>query len=531
MPNAVIYARYSSHGQTEQSIEGQLHDNYRWAEQNGMTVVAEYIDRALTGTKDQRPDFLRMIDDAANRQFEYVIVWKLDRFARNRYDSAIYKSKLKKYGVKVVSAMENITDSPEGIILEGLLESMAEYYSANLSENTIRGKRETAAKGYWNGGNPPLGYKVVDRKLVEDEKTAPIVRYVFEQYAKGESKAKVIQHLSSIGIKSVTGGELTYSCLNSVLRNQTYIGKPTYNGEIIEGLAEPLLSEDLFWKVQEQIKKRSIAPGAKKAKADYLLSGKVFCGECGQNMIGMCGRSKNGSQYFYYKCSNRRFPFRCQKKNERKDLMEQFVVEQTMQYILTPDQISNISHAVVQEYRKEFSDSKISEYQAVLNRIERELDRLVDALVDSPKVAHQKIYDRMESLGLQKSDLEDCIKKLSVASKISLSETEVSAWMWQFKDGDPSDIDFQRRIIDLFVNCVYVYHDRVVIFYNIRGGGKNVQYTDIKTAPDTKSEAVSGCSLLNTLACADGTKNEHWYVFVSGVLGLVIPITGGRVGK
>ena len=255
MPNAVIYARYSSHGQTEQSIEGQLHDNYRWAEQNGMTVVAEYIDRALTGTKDQRPDFLRMIDDAANKHFEYVIVWKLDRFARNRYDSAIYKSKLKKCGVKVVSAMENITDSPEGIILEGLLESMAEYYSANLSENTIRGKRETAAKGYWNGGHPPLGYKVVDRKLVEDEKTAPIVRYVFEQYAKGQSKAKVIQHLSSKGIKSVTGGELTYSCLNTVLRNQTYIGKPTYNGEVIEGLAEPLLSEDLFWKVQEQIKK------------------------------------------------------------------------------------------------------------------------------------------------------------------------------------------------------------------------------------------------------------------------------------
>ena len=213
------------------------------------------------------------------------------------------------------------------------------------------------------------------------------------------------------------------------------------------------------------------------------------------------------------------------------EILEKFVVEQTMNCILTPEQIESIASAVVKEYKKEFSDEKVSEYQAALSRVEKELDKLVDALVDSPKVAHQKIYDRMESLGLQKSDLEDCIKKLSVASKISLSETEVSAWMWQFKDGDPSDIDFQRRIIDLFVNCVYVYHDRVVIFYNIRGGGKNVQYTDIKTAPDTKSEAVSGCSLLNTLACADGTKNEHWYVFVSGVLGLVIPITGGRVGK
>lgn len=531
MPNAVIYARYSSHGQTEQSIEGQLHDNYRWAKQNGMTVVAEYIDRALSGTKDQRPDFLRMIDDAASRQFEYVIVWKLDRFARNRYDSAIYKSKLKKCGVKVVSAMENITDSPEGIILEGLLESMAEYYSANLSENTIRGKRETAAKGFWNGGHPPLGYKVENRKLVEDEKTAPIVRYVFEQYAKGESKAKVVQYLASRGIKSVTGGDLTYSCLNTVLRNQTYIGKPTYNGEIVVGLAEPLLSDDLFWKVQEQIKKRSIAPGAKKAKADYLLSGKVFCGECGENMVGMCGRSKNGSQYYYYRCSNRRFPYRCSKKNERKEILEQFVVEQTMRCVLTPDQIANISQAVVREYKKEFSGSKVSEYQAALNRIDKELDKLVDALVDSPKVAHQKIYDRMDSLGVQKADLEECIKKLSVASKISITEKEVSAWMWQFRDGDQSDIEFQRRIIDVFVNSVYVYHDRVVIFYNIRGGGRNVQYTDIKTTPDAKSGVESGCSFLNTLACTEDTKNEHWYVFVSGVLGLVIPIHGGRVEK
>ena len=128
--NAVIYARYSSHGQTEQSIEGQLHDNYAWAEQQGITVIGEYIDRALTGTKDQRPDFQRMIADAAKRQFELVIVWKLDRFARNRYDSAIYKARLKKYGVKVLSVKENITDSPEGIILEGLLESIPRHLCA-----------------------------------------------------------------------------------------------------------------------------------------------------------------------------------------------------------------------------------------------------------------------------------------------------------------------------------------------------------------------------------------------------------------
>ena len=148
---AVIYARYSSHAQNEQSIEGQLHDCYEWAQQQNVMVIKEYIDRAMTGTKDDRPDFQRMIEDAAKRQFELVIVWKLDRFSRNRYDSAIYKTRLKKYGVRVVSVKENISDAPEGIILEGMLESMAEYYSANLSQNVKRGIRESMEKGYFCG--------------------------------------------------------------------------------------------------------------------------------------------------------------------------------------------------------------------------------------------------------------------------------------------------------------------------------------------------------------------------------------------
>ena len=170
MGRAVIYARYSSHNQTEQSIEGQLHDNYEFANREGYQVVGEYIDRAMTGRSDQRDDFQRMIHDASKKQFQYIIVWKLDRFARNRYDSAIYKSKLKKYGVRVVSAKENISDNPEGIILEGMLESMAEYYSANLSVNVKRGQRETLAKGRFCGGRVPFGYKIEDGKLVADER-------------------------------------------------------------------------------------------------------------------------------------------------------------------------------------------------------------------------------------------------------------------------------------------------------------------------------------------------------------------------
>lgn len=514
--NAVIYARYSSHGQTEQSIEGQLHDNYQWAEQQGITVIGEYIDRALTGTKDARPDFQRMIEDAQKKQFEMVIVWKLDRFARNRYDSAIYKARLKKYGVKVVSVKENITDSPEGIILEGLLESMAEYYSANLSQNVRRGLRESIAKGQYCGGTIPYGYKVVDKHLVADEKTAPIARFIFEQYAAGVSKKEIIDALIERGLRGRNGKPLSYTNFAHILPNTTYIGEYKYGGQVVPGLAEPIIDEQLFHRVQERLKLNARAPGAGKAKVDYLLSGKVWCGHCGAPMAGESGRSHTGDMHFYYACRNRKKKRACFKKNERKDFIEWYVVEQTVQYILTPARAARVAKAVVEQYDKEFSSSKVAELEKALRQIDHELDKLVDALVDVPKVAHKKIYDRMEALEAQKADVEADLARLRVAADIRLTETEVRAWIRQFTAGDPTDPEFRRRIIDVFINAVYLYDDRVIIFYNIRGG-KQVSYIDLINAPDLPAEG----SDIKALAPPFALKSEPAYVFINGVFGCI----------
>ena len=132
--NAVIYARYSSDSQREESIEGQIRECTEYAKRNGITILDTYIDRALSVRSADRPEFQRMIKDAEKELFEIVLVWKLDRFSRDRYDSAYYKHILKKHGIKVVSAKENISEGPEGIILESMLEGMAEYYSAELSQ-------------------------------------------------------------------------------------------------------------------------------------------------------------------------------------------------------------------------------------------------------------------------------------------------------------------------------------------------------------------------------------------------------------
>lgn len=154
---AVIYARYSSDNQREASIEGQIRECTAFAEKNGITVLRHYIDRAISAKTDNRPEFQNMIKDSNKKLFDMIIVWKLDRFARNRYDSARYKAQLKRNGIKVVSATEVISDGAEGIILESMLEGFAEYYSVDLSEKVVRGMTDNTLKCMFNGGTLPMG--------------------------------------------------------------------------------------------------------------------------------------------------------------------------------------------------------------------------------------------------------------------------------------------------------------------------------------------------------------------------------------
>ena len=518
--NAVIYARYSSHSQTEQSIDGQLHDAYEFAQREGYTIVGEYIDRAQSGTKDNRHDFQRMIADAPKKQFQAVIVWKLDRFARNRYDSAIYKAKLKKFGIRVVSVMERIQDNPEGIILEGMLESMAEYYSANLAVNIRRGQRESIAKGRFCGGAVPYGYKNADGHLIADDKTAPIICEVFRRYAAGDSMKDIIDDLKKRGVRSSSGGELTYTTFSRALLNRAYIGEYAYNGEVVQGCADALIDADTFGKVQEKVAARRRAPAAGKAKVEYLLQGKCFCGHCGGHMIGESGRGRHGATYNYYSCRNRKKNHNCDKKNEKKDFVEWYVVEQTLEYILTPDRMDKVAAAVVAEYNKEFGDGPIKEKERQIKKIGKELDNLVDSLAEAPKAARPRIYARMEELEAQKADIEVDVAKLKIAQGIRFTEAEVKAWLKQFCKGDLLDEEFRRRIIDVFINSVYLYDRRVIIFYNIKGG-KQVSCIDVAEA-DIEGSGGEGVSDLIANAPPNASISEPRFIFVNGVFGIVL---------
>lgn len=480
-PNAVIYARFSSHSQTEQSIEGQLRDAYDYAKREGITVVGEYIDRAKTGRYDDRPAFQRMVKDAEKRQFQLIIVWRLDRFARNRYDSAIYKARLRKLGVRVVSVMENIGDNPEGIILEGLLESLAEYYSANLSVNIRRGQRENVLGGKHCGGRTPFGYKSVDGRLVPDERNAPIIQEVFSRYAQGQQKTEIVKWLASIGARTNAGKPFTISSFSRTLTNTAYIGQLMRQGEVVEGAAEALIDPELFERVQERVKQNARAPAASKAKVEYALQGKGFCGLCGSTLVGESGRGRKSIPYYYYACAAKKRHHSCSKANEKKDQLELYIVTQTVTYVLSPGMITKIADAVVAEYDREFSQSSVADLERLVARLDQDLRNLVETLTEAPKAARPMIYEKMEAIDAQKADAEVDLAKLRIASGIRYTRQEVTALLHQFCDGDPEDPAFRRRIIDTFINAVYAYDDRVIVFYNIRGGPQ-VSYESLTAA-------------------------------------------------
>lgn len=280
----VAYYRYSGGSrQTEQSIEGQRHDCEAYARAHGMTIAKEYIDRHISGKTDDRPAFQQMISDSDRHLFDAVICWKTDRLARNRYDSAIYKNRLRKNGVKILYAAETIVDGPEGIILEGLMESLAEYYSAELSQKLRRGQRESAMKCIALGGNRSFGYDIgADKHYCINEQQAPAVRYIFEQYAAGHTAAEIVAHLNASGIRTSRGHEFNKNSILRIITNEMYLGVYKYSDIRIEGGVPAMIDRDLFDRCQKQLAYNRTRGGcaSRDQRADYLLCPASFSAAC-----------------------------------------------------------------------------------------------------------------------------------------------------------------------------------------------------------------------------------------------------------
>lgn len=472
MKNAVIYARFSSHAQNEQSIEGQLAECRAFAERNNLRIVHEYIDRALTGTTDKRPDFLQMIEDSKRKGFQFVIVYQLDRFARNRYDSATYKAKLKKNGVRVLSAKENITDDASGILIEGVLESMAEYYSAELSQKIKRGIAISASKCKYFGGSVPLGYKVDEQKnFVVNEETAPLVKTIFEMFVGGRTYADIIRFLNERGIPTARGGKWNKNSFHSLFSNRRYLGKYIFHGEEIDGGMPRLVDDELFADVQRVLAKYAAAPSRGKAKVEYLLSDKMICGHCGNKMTGISSTSRNKKIHHYYKCAGNNKGI-CKKRTVRKQFIEDEVVAAIVgeHGILTDEFIDMIAAETYLLIQSEQNDTEIKRLENLVAENQKAINNLMQALMLG-KIA-DTILSQIEKLENENKELQDTIAN-EKAMQINYSYADIRKWLSHFRTLDYSKTKNRKDLIDTFIYRVILYDDKMKVLFHLKGGQKN----------------------------------------------------------
>ena len=465
-----LYLRFSSERQKEQSIEGQLRDCIAYCKRKNYRIVTIYVDRATTARKDveKRVHFQEMITASVHQTWKLVIVWKLDRFARNREDSAVFKMRLRKNGVKVESATEGISKNPEGIILEAVLEGIAEYYSADLSQKITRGMRESALKCHSIGGHVPLGYKIEDHKLVINPDTAHIVQEAFELYANGETVADICRMFNAKGYRTAKGAEFNRNSFKSMFRNRRYIGVYRYKDFEKEGGVPPIIDKDLFETVQKRLSANAEAPARGKAKVDYLLAGKLFCGHCGGSMNGESGTSKTGAVHNYYACYTRKRQHSCDKKPLRKEWIEQIVAQDAME-LLTDDAIQEMADMAISQTEKDLRENtRIPELSERMKETESGIANITKAVEKG--IASDALMSRLVELEKEKKNL---LRLIAEEEKYvcKIDRDQIVYWLTKFKDGNIEDENFKRIIIDLMVNSVTVWDEpdgfRITTAYNL----------------------------------------------------------------
>lgn len=488
---AFIYCRFSSHKQQELSIEGQRDLCQEYADKHNINVVGEYIDRARSARTENREDFRRLIRDAMSGVVDCVLVWRYDRFFRDRAESALYRKQLEAAGVHLISVTEFIPEGSAGVITQGMIETVAEYFSAKLSEDVTRGMYK-AAQHCQVTGRAPLGYRSgLDKRWEIDPVGAEIVRRIFLWYASGRSMGELAAQLNKEGHKTPRGTPFAVSSFSTVLRNEKYIGIYAYGDSVrIAGGVPRILEDDLFFDVQRKLKLNRHRPGAYKAEVPYLLSGKLFCGHCGAPMTGTAGTSHTGVRHYYYICNNHRVK-KCKKKNVRLDLIESAVLQAALD-ALTDENITYISSEVERKCAQN-SDSKalLARLREQLEEVEKRLKNIGGAIAQGiiTETTKQMLMDaEADRAGLRKQ-----IEAASVQSELEIKAEAVACWLTSFRNGDRSDPDFRRQVFGALVHSVFVYDDHLKIIFNVQKNGTViVPFSEIQNIPPS-----AACSYLN----------------------------------
>lgn len=482
IPRVAQYARFSSDNQRSESIDAQIRAMNQFCKQNRWQVVATYTDEARSATTDNRPQFQQMISDSGKGIFDIVLVHKLDRFSRDRYDSAIYKKRLKKNSVKLCSVLERMDDSPESIMMESVLEGMAEYYSKNLSREVMKGMNETALQCKHTGGCCPLGYTLnAEKRLEIDEHEAEAVKIIFQMFADGHGYTAIINYLNEHGYKTKRGCLFGKNSLYEILANEKYTGVFVFNKSAakadgkrnnhsyktsdkvirIEGGCPAIVSKKLFEKVQRIRERNRRNTGQYHAKEFYLLTGKVFCGICGKRIQGnlrFSGERKN--RMATYRCTTLRKI--CNNKENNKDYIDVYVVELLREKIFNKTALKRKIKAVnayIQKYNTDF-DLHYQDTENELNQVIAGLANITEAVEKG--IITPAIMERAEVLEKQRNELQAQLAALRRFEPLQLKDyLHLIDDYKNLKRNTPEFRSFVQAYVDKVVT--YSYHIEITL--------------------------------------------------------------------
>lgn len=478
-----IYARYSSHNQKDASIEQQVAEARRYAAELGLVVVEVYADHALSGKTDRRPAFQRMLRDAKLGRFRALIAWKSSRLGRNMLQAMQNEQLLADYGITVLYSEEDFDDTAAGRFAARSMMSVNQFYVENMAEDIRRGMADNAQRCLVNG-NFPLGYRAApDHRYEIDEPAAAIVREVYQRFLSGEPRSEIAADLNRRGVKTGRGSAWNKNSFRSILTNERYTGVYIYDDVRIDGGMPQIIDRATFARTQEALMQKRQSQGRRsKTGANYLLTGKLFCGACKSPMVGVSGTSKTGVLHYYYCCNGKRLGKNgCKKKNVRKDVIEKLVAEKLFRCLQAPDVVNYIVEQALDYSRRELAQSDVSLLEQQLAQTETALKNLLSAIEQGIVT----VTTRARLLELEKEQARLSAKLDSArAALIHITRADVLAWLSLIQTGDLQDEQFQAALFQTFLKAVYVYDDRLVLLCNFLGDENEIPLSELSGLAD-----------------------------------------------
>ena len=485
---AVIYARYSSHSQRDVSIEQQIQDIRAYAEREGYTIIHEYADRAKSGFKnsERRAQFHAMLRDAESGAFDTVLAWKVDRFGRDRRESAMFKGQLADLGVSVVYAMEPIPDGAAGVLTEGMLEAIAEWYSRNLAENIHRGKIDNAKKCIFNGVSV-YGYdKGPDGRFIINEAEAAVVRHVFSLYAQGYSGGSIQKILAEDGILTKSGYKFGISRIFYMITNEAYIGTYHYEEVRVPGGMPAIIDKETFELCQE-LRAKTIKHREKAEAPEFLLTGKLSCGFCQSNVRGNSGVGRHHQRYYYYSCGlkKRHGTGYCNLPSVKKDILEKDIIDYLCNKVIADELLDIYTDLISETLKSQIEESPLRQQQKELADINRRIENINRAI--SEGVWTKQTVTMLNDLSKQAEELEKTIAYQQISDNQLISKERISFYLHKIAKGKRDDPNYLKTLVNVLINSITVYPKWLRIVINAQEGVEKVpleELPDIDVLPD-----------------------------------------------